>query len=126
MNQASLVTFLSECLMIPNAALQDYVTWEDLDDLHAKATISYYGRTASGIFAFRENGEVLSFTTDDREATSTDGKSEKVKWSVVFGDYAETQGLKKPTKLQAIWHHDDGDFLYFDGKDVVIEYDPTE
>jgi hypothetical protein len=122
MDRASLVTFLSECLIIPNAALQDYITWEEIDGLHAKATISYYGRTASGIFAFNENGEMHSFTTDDREATATDGASEKVKWSVVFSEYEETKGIKKPTGFQAIWHYDDGDLLYFDGKGVTLEY----
>ncbi len=123
MDKASLVTFLSECLIIPNAALQDYITWEEIDALHAKATISYYGGTASGVFAFNENGEMLSFTTDDREATTTDGTSEKVKWSAVLSDYEEIKGIKKPTGFQAIWHYDDGDLLYFDGQDVVIEYD---
>jgi len=122
MDKASLATFLSECLLIPNAALQDYITWEEIDDLHAKAVISCYGRTASGIFAFNDNGEMLSFTTDDREAAAMDGTSEKVKWSAVFSDYKEKNGIKHPTRFQAIWHYDDGDFLYFDGKDVVIEY----
>lgn len=126
MDKASLVTFLSECLIIPNAAIQDYITWEDIDALHAKATISYYGKTASGIFAFNQNGEMCFFTTNDREATATDGTSEKVKWSVVFSEYEETKGIKKPTGFQAIWHYDDGDLLYFDGKDVALEYDPNE
>lgn len=125
MDKASLVTFLSECLIIPNAALQDFITWEEIDDLHAKATISYYGRTASGIFAFNESGEMLSFTTNDREA-ATDGTSEEVKWSIVLNEYKETKGINRPTGFQAIWHYDDGDLLYFDGKDVVIEYDPKE
>jgi hypothetical protein len=124
MDKASLVTFLSECLIIPNAALQDFITWEEIDDLHAKATISYYGRTASGIFTFNENGEMLSFTTNDREATTVDGVSKNVKWSVVLSEYKETEGIKKPTVFQAIWHYDDGDLLYFDGKDVMIEFNP--
>ncbi|MDD4297381.1 MAG: hypothetical protein PHC69_10585 [Ruminiclostridium sp.] len=123
MDKASLVTFLSECLIIPNAAIQEYITWEEIDSLHAMATISYYGRTASGIFAFNEKGEMCSFTTNDREATSIDGKSEEVKWSVGFGGYVETNGIKKPTEFQAIWHYEGGDLLYFDGKDVAIEYD---
>ena len=126
MDKASLVTFLSECLIIPSAALQDYITWEHIDSLHAKASICYYGRSASGIFAFNEEGEMLSFTTDDREATSFDGEGEKVKWSVVFGGYEETGGIKMPTKFQAIWHYDDGDLLYFDAKDVVIEFSPND
>lgn len=123
MDQASLATFLSECLIIPNAALQDYIVWEEIDALHAKATISYHGGTASGIFAFNKDGEMLSFTTDDREATTADGTSEKVSWSAVLSDYKETEGIKRPTGFQAIWHYDDGDLLYFDGKGVAIEFD---
>lgn len=122
MDKASLVTFLSECLIIPNAALQDYITWEEIDALHAKATISYYGGTASGAFAFNENGEMLSFTSDDREATATDGTSEKVKWSAVCSEYLETNGIRRPTVLKAIWHYDDGDLVYFKAKDIVIEF----
>lgn len=123
MDKASLVTFLSECLIIPHVAIQDYITWEEIDALHAKATISYYEKTTTGIFTFNENGEMLSFTTNDREATATDGASEKVKWSAVFSGYVETNGVKRPTVLQAIWHYDNGDLIYFDGRDIVIEFD---
>jgi hypothetical protein len=126
MDRASLVTCLSECLLIPNMALQDYIVWEEIDDLHAKAVISYYGITAGGIFTFNENGEMLSFATGDREAVAADGTSEVVNWSAVCSNYVETNGIKKPTVLQAIWHYNDGDLLYFDGKDVVIEFDTRE
>ena len=112
-------------VLVPNAALQDYVVWEEIDDLHAKATISYYGISASGTFTFNEKGEMLSFTTDDREVISTDGTSEKVKWSAVCSEYEETNGIKKPSVFQAIWHYDDGDLIYFDGKDTVIKDDKT-
>lgn len=77
-DNASLVTFLSECLIIPNVALQDYIVWEEIDDLHAKAAIYYYGISANGVFTFNEKGEMRSFTTDDRAAASTDGTSEKL------------------------------------------------
>ena len=122
MDKSSLVTFLSESLIVPNAALQDYIVWEAIDDLHAKATISYYGSSASGIFMFNEKGEMLSFSTDDREAASTDGTSEKVKWTIVCNDYKEINGMKKPTAFQAIWNYDDGDRVYFDGQGTITEY----
>lgn len=61
---------------------------------------------------------------DDREAAATDATSEKVKWSAVFSDYKEKSGIKQPARFQAIWHYNDGDLLYFDGKDVVIQYNP--
>ncbi|HOK49441.1 MAG TPA: hypothetical protein PLV23_08150 [Sedimentibacter sp.] len=126
MNKACLVTFLSECLLVPNAALQDYITWEEIDHLHAKTVINYFGMEVQGIFTFNEKGELISFTTNDREAISSDGKSEKVRWTAVLGEYEEKEGIKRPTRLQAIWHYDDGDLLYFDGKGVIIEYDPAD
>lgn len=121
-DKASLVTFLSECLILPNAALQDYITWEAVDDLHAMAAISYYGVTASGLFTFNEDGKMLAFATDDREAVTSDGRSEKVKWTAVLQDYQESGGIKKPTALQAIWHYDDGDLIYFNSRNVVIDH----
>jgi hypothetical protein len=45
-----------------------------------------------------------------------------VKWSAVCGEYVETNGIRRPTVLQAIWHYDAGDLVYFDGKDVTIEF----
>lgn len=122
MDKSSLVTFLSESLIVPNAALQNYIVWEAIDDLHAKATINYYGIAAGGIFTFNEKGEMLLFTTDDREAASTDGTSEKVKWSVVCNEYKEINGVRKPTVFQAIWNYDDGNLVYFDGKGTISEY----
>ncbi len=38
MNKACLATVLSESLiLIPKAALQPYITWEPMDDTHARA-----------------------------------------------------------------------------------------
>ena len=122
MDRSSLVTFLSEILFIPSAALQDYVKWEAIDDLNAKAIISCYGLSASGVFTFNEDGEILSFVTDDRSAATTDGSSEKVKWSASCGDYIQVDGIKKPTVFKAIWHYKEGDLVYFDGKGTITEY----
>jgi hypothetical protein len=122
MDKSSLVTFLSESLLVPNEALQGYIDWKAIDDLHAKASISYYGISASGIFTFNEKGEMLSFTTNDREVASTDGTSEKVKWSIVCNEYQKINGIIKPTVFQAIWNYDDGDLVYFDGKGTITEY----
>ncbi len=121
MDQSSQVTFLSEILLFPSAALQEYVTWETIDDLHAKAAMSCYGLSVSGTFTFNEAGEMLSFETDDRSAVASDGSSKKVRWSVVLDDYMEVNGIKRPTAFRAVWHYDDGDMVYFDGKGTITE-----
>ncbi|GAA0405460.1 DUF6544 family protein [Paenibacillus motobuensis] len=122
MNQACLATFLSESLVVPNVALQDYIAWEPVDDTHAKATITYKGISASGVFTFSEVGEALSFTTEDRAVISTDGTVQRVTWSALFKEYKNIGGIRQPTHLQAVWHYDQGDLIYFDSDNFMIAY----
>ncbi|MBC8080908.1 MAG: hypothetical protein H7X86_11225 [Gorillibacterium sp.] len=126
MDVASLVTVLSESLVVPNVALQDYIVWEEMDNTHAKATISYYGISATGEFTFNEKGEMLSFTTNDRAVISSDGTIKQVPWTAILGDYRETKGIKQPTLFQAVWHYDAGDLVYFDGHMTEIVYDSKQ
>lgn len=123
MNKSSLVTCLAESLLMPNFALQPFMHWEAIDDGHARATISYYGISASGIFSFDANGLLTSFTTDDRLHVDTDGNVKHVKWSAICGDYSAVGGIKQPRILQAVWHLDSGDLVYFDGRATEIQYD---
>lgn len=122
MDSACLVTILAESLFIPAVALQSYISWEDVDDTHAKATISYYGIECSGLFTFSNEGLMLSFTTNDRRATGMDGSSQAVPWTAMLSDYSLKNGVLLPTVLQAVWNYSEGDLLYFDGRNVEIEY----
>lgn len=122
MDKASLVTFLSEVLLLPGAALQSYITWEAIDDAHARAIITRYGISASGIFSFDDQGECLSFTTDDRTAIGMDGSKQQVKWSALLGNYKVIDGIRQPTHLQAVWHYKTGDLVYFDSDNLRLEY----
>ncbi len=122
MDRACLVTILAESLFVPSVALQPYIRWEAIDDTHAKATIEAYGLSCSGVFTFNDEGEMLSFTTDDRMATGMDGKNERVRWTATLADYRQKGDLLLPSTLQAVWNYPEGDLLYFDGKGVSIEY----
>lgn len=122
LDQACLVTFLSETMLLPAAALQSYITWEPVDDLHAKASITFHGISACGMFTFDPDGTCRSFSTDDRIAVGMDGTRQQVRWSARMGDYQLTDGIRQPKHLQAVWHYDSGDVVYFDGHGVQIEY----
>lgn len=123
MDRSSLVTCLAECLLYPNFALQDYIKWEDIDETHARAVITCYGTSASGVFTFNEDGALTGFTTQDREYTDTNGNSQKLEWSAVYEDYRPVDGIKFPSILKAVWHFETGDLVYFAGRDLVVEYD---
>ena len=123
MDKACLVTFLAESLFAPTILLKDYITFEEINDFEVRATISYKGQTASGIFNFNEQYEMISFTTNDRAVANTDGTVGHIPWSALCGDYAAAKnGIKYPTKFQAVWNYSDGDFTYFDGTIDKISY----
>ena len=122
MDKASLADCLAEGLLIPNLALQDYIKWEEIDETHAKATITNYGISASGIFLFDDKGAMISFTTNDREYNDGNRKTQKAKWSALCGDYKDMNGIKYPNTLKGVWHLDTGDFIYFDSSNMVIRY----
>lgn len=123
MDKACLATFLAESLFAPTILLQDYIIFEEISDFEVKATISYKGQTASGIFTFNEQYEMISFTTNDRAVAGTDGSMEYVPWSAICNDYQlSSNGIKYPTKFQAVWNYPDGDFVYFDGVISEVSY----
>lgn len=123
MDKACLVTFLAESLFAPTVLLQDYITFEEISDFEVWVTITYGGQTASGIFTFNEQYEMISFTTNDRAAIGTDGNIEYIPWSALCSDYQFSEnGIKYPTKFQAVWNYPDGDFVYFDGIISEVSY----
>lgn len=123
MNQSALVTCLAESLLVPNMAIQSYITWEAIDNNHARGIINWNGIKATGIFSFSNDGEMISFQTNDRYMDGGDGKSEKVKWTCTVEDYIEVNGIKHPNVLKGIWNLPEGDFVYIDIKGVRMEYD---
>lgn len=123
MDRACLATFLAESLFAPTILLQDYIIFEELSDFEVRATINYKGQTASGIFTFNGQYEMISFTTNDRAVVGTDGSMKYVPWSALCNDYQLSEnGIKYPTKFQAVWNYPDGDFIYFDGVIGEVSY----
>ena len=123
MDEAGLVTCLAEGILLPTFILQDYVTWESIDNRHVKGTIDYYGSKVSGIFTFNESGAVSSFYTSDRKmAEGNTGIIKAVDWECIVEDYKEVDGIKYPTCLKAIWHEEKGDLVYFDSNQFKVTY----
>lgn len=116
MDKACLATFLAESLFAPSILLQDYIAFEEFGDYEVKASITYGGQTASGVFKFNEKYEMISFTTNDRAVAGTNGTMEYIPWTALCGEYqTDASGIKHPTKFQAVWNYPQGDFIYFDG-----------
>lgn len=109
------VILLAEALLEPTIALQNYITWESINDYSAKGTLHNKNITVSGRFHFNEKGEYIRFESDDRPFEVAKGKYETKPFSITLSEYIEKDGYKLPGQVYATWHLEEGDFRYWDG-----------
>ena len=117
MDKAALVTYLAEIIFLPEALLQNFVSFNQLDSHRVEACIEYKGVKASGVFHFNDAYEMIYFSTDERGQSSSDGSIENIPWEAQCREYKlYSDGIKRPTVFRAVWKYPDQDFIYFDGK----------
>jgi len=125
MNQASLLRYLSETIWFPTAFLSGYIQWEPIDTNSAKATISVDGLTASAGFYFNESGELENFIAE--RYRDEGGQLELRTWSTPITEYKEINGIRMPSKGDAVWNLSSGDLKYIEVELTDIEYNnPTK
>ena len=126
MDESSLVTILSETLFLPGYAIQPYINWEPIDSLSAKASITHNGITVSGTFHFNESGEMTHFISYDRNYVETDGKAKKIPWIASVDNYTQIGDLTIPAYVRATWKLHEGDYEYFRGRIVEIQFNQNK
>lgn len=119
-NQGTLLRYLAEMVWFPSAVLNEYITWDEIDDDHAKATMTYKDVTASGVFAFNEKGEVIEFEAE--RYGEFDKKFRLELWSISLRDYKEFEGISIPTKGAVTWKLETGDFNWLNLEVTDIQY----
>ncbi len=110
------VILLAEALLEPSIALQEYITWEPIDERTAGASLHHGDITVSGIFRFNEAGEFIRFESSDRPYEVSSVVYEPKPFSIDLEEYHEADGLKIAGRVYATWHLEDGDFTYWDGR----------
>ncbi len=117
MDKAALVTYLAEIIFLPEALLQNFVSFNQLDSHRVEARIEYKGLKACGIYHFNDAHEMIYFSTDERGQSSSDGSIENIPWEAQCQEYKlYSDGIKRPSIFRAVWKYPDQDFIYFDGK----------
>ena len=123
-DQGSMLRYLAETVWFPSAALEEYITWEEIEADQAKATMTYGDVAASGIFTFNEKGEVVRFEAE--RFGEFDGEFSLEIWSIQLRDYREIEGIRVPTKGEVTWELEEGDFKWFVFEVQEIQYNqPT-
>lgn len=122
--KAGLISWLAESATInPAALLSPCVTYEEMDDTHVKATVSYNGVSGSGIFTFNEEGAITEFYSDERQVEEIDGVKQELGWKCIYEEYKERNGIKIATEIKSIKVFPDGkELVYFVARDYVVQY----
>ncbi len=121
LDQGSALRYLQEIVWFPFAALSSHISWETIDDSHAKATLHGERGDVDGVFAFGEDGRVVSFEADRYR----DEKPEAVlrPWRALTYDDAKVSGIRIPRRGKGIWVLDDSPFSYVEIEIVEIDLD---
>ncbi|MEL7564238.1 MAG: DUF6544 family protein [Dehalobacterium sp.] len=120
LDQGALLRYLAETMWFPSAALSNYIKLEEIDSNSAKATMSYGGVTASGIFLFNEKYEIISFVA--QRYMEINQKYSLETWFPVVKEYKDFNGYRLPSKAEVIWKLKTGDFKWYQLEIIDIEY----
>lgn len=118
-NQSTLQRYLGETVWFPSGALSPYITWEEVDENSAKATMSYGGTTGSANFYFDENGDLTHFIAY-RFKETTDEKP--TPWMAKVLETRTIDGIRIPVKLEASWILEEGTFTWYRFEIFDVEY----
>lgn len=112
--------FLGEMVWFPSLAVSPYVSWEEIDDLSAKATLTYKKSKGSGTFYFNEKGDFVKFVALRFQGNEPDAKRKE--WVLTVDDYSVFDGIKVPSKMKATWRLDEKDWTWLQLEIETIEY----
>jgi hypothetical protein len=119
-DQGTMLRYLAEICWFPSAALNEYIQWEAIDALSAKATMRYEGMEVSGTFFFTKEGDIKAF--EAMRYGEFEGKFSKEKWHIDNEAYADFQGIRIPAKSTVTWQLKEGDFTWLKLKIEDIQY----
>ncbi len=108
LDEGTLQRYLGEMVWFPSLAISPFITWEQIDETSAIATMDYMGTKGSGTFYFNSAGDFYKFSAmrfKDNEKTS-----QKYEWVLLVQDYKVFEGVKIPAKMTATWKLDEGDW----------------
>ncbi|MEP6262258.1 MAG: DUF6544 family protein [Gillisia sp.] len=119
-NSGSMLRFLGEICWIPSAALNNYISWEEIDSLTAKAIFKQQNKEVSGIFRFSSQGELLSFEAE--RYYGGDDNARQHPWLIEVLEYKVFDGIKVPSKCKVTWKLPEGDFNWLNLEITTLEY----
>ena len=114
LTRAETVTLFNDlCILAPGALISPLVAWEPVDAHRARAHFTLRANAISAELRFNELDELVDFSSDDRLAGSSDGRTfTRLRWSTPLRDYAQVGPARVATRGEAVWYPALGAYAY--------------
>ncbi len=121
LNSGALLRYLNETMWFPAALLLPNITWEPIDDTHARATLTDAGQSVSAIFVFDDQHRLIDMTAD----RWNDAEQALLPWSTPITAWGTFAGLQLATAGTGVWHTGPDAYEYIRVHLTSVEYDPA-
>jgi hypothetical protein len=119
-DEGSIQRYVGEMVWFPYLAVSPYIQWENIDELSAKATMTYHNTKGSGTFYFNEKGDFVKFVALRFQSNERDANRKE--WTLKVEGYQVFEGIKVPSKMNATWKLDTGDWTWLELEILDIQY----
>jgi len=123
-NEAALQRFLGEAVWVPTVALCNYIKWEHVDDHTSKAIMTIDGVSGEGFFDFDDEGKPTRFRA--LRYQGVEENAERKWWHAEVLEHKNLGGYLVPSKCQATWKLDKGDWTWASFEIITARYSHYE
>ena len=123
-NQGSMVRYLAEGMWYPSALLNDYVSWDSVNDSIAKAVMTYKGITVTGQYSFNRDDDVTGFNA--MRYREKNGKYKLENWVVKNEKFKGFNGMRIPYQSEIAWKEGGESFTWLKIELDQVEYGVNE
>ena len=127
LTRAETVTVLNDlCVLAPSSLTGPRVTWDPVDASTAVAHFTLGINTIAAELHFDRDGDLVDFVSDDRAATSPNGKTlTSHRWSTPVRNHTQFGPVRVPREANVKWHPPTGSWTYGEFELTTLTYNVT-
>jgi hypothetical protein len=121
LNSGALLRYLNETMWFPAALVLPTVTWEPIDDIRARATLTDARQSVSAVFHFDDQDRLVTMTAD----RWNDSEQAVLPWSTPLTSWDAFDGITIPAAGSGIWKTGADAYAYIRLRVTNLAYDPV-
>jgi hypothetical protein len=120
LDEGSAQRYLGEMVWFPSLALSPFITWQEINETTATATLNYKDTKATGTFYFNSEGDFVKFSAMRFKGNEPEAK--RYEWVLLVEDYKTFEGIKIPARMTATWKLENEDWTWLKLEILDVKY----